>query len=621
MPTLNWAKHYGGINVDIPYVIKFTPDGGTIVAGYTDSKDGQVSPKPNRDYWDLWVVKLSSCGNVEWEKSIGGTGYESARDISPTADGGYIVLGETNSTDGDVVAGFGGTKDIWLIKLTAAGNITWQKRYGGSGLDIGNQLVITSDGSYLVAATSSSNDGNVTGNHSTGTFTDGVLLKIDANGALQWSKCFGGSKNDELLSIVLTNNKIFVAGYANSIDGDIPPSQKNYDVWLLSLDANANKIYSKIYGGSQNDVAYSMVLGADESLCMAGYTTSNDGNVNGAKGSQDYWVLNVNQNGNVNWQKVLGGTLADYANVIINDADKGYLVGGISYSNNGDVTTAKGKGDYWVAKLAANGNVVWTNSWGGNGADNLHCIIRKSSPEEYYFAGDSESPDGDFKNSFGDADFGIIKFKKPLKQLKDSVVCNTAGFNAVPDTLKDACGFDSVIVSYKPISLNGPFNNIKKADTIFAGQTIKLPYNGNGSVTWSAHPTLSCFNCANPVATPAATTVYFATNISAEGCQVMDSFKVVVLTDAIIKIPNAFTPNGDGKNDFFGPMGKVPEGYSLQVYNRFGDIVFKSSSLSNRWDGTYNGLAQPGGVFVYIVIYKDLQNKVHQQKGTFILIK
>ncbi|MGH2565859.1 MAG: hypothetical protein ACRDE5_15185, partial [Ginsengibacter sp.] len=342
IPPVNWAKQYGGSSVDVPFVIKFTADGGTIAAGYTTSKDGQVGMNGSRDYWDLWVVKLSSCGNIEWQKSAGGTGYETARDILQTADGGFIVLGETNSTDGDVTAGYGGTKDIWVLKLSSSGNIQWQKRYGGSNLDVGNKIAITSDGGYLIAATSSSNDGDINGNHSTGTYTDGVLMKLSATGAVQWSKCFGGSKNDELLDFQIINGKIFAAGYANSIDGDIPPNQKNYDVWLLALDENGNKIFSKIYGGSQNDVAYAICTGADGTLTMAGYTTSTDGDVSGAKGSQDFWILNVSQAGILNWQKTLGGTDAEYANSIFSDTDGSYVAGGISYSDDGDITGSKG---------------------------------------------------------------------------------------------------------------------------------------------------------------------------------------------------------------------------------------------------------------------------------------
>ena len=320
LPPQQWARQYGGSNVDIPFAIKFTTDGGTIVAGYTDSKDGDISPQPNREYWDLWVVKLDRCGNIQWERSFGGTNYESARDVVQTADGGYIVAGETNSTDGGVVAGYGGTKDIWILKLNATGNITLAKKIWRNRFGYCQSYSFINDGTFYLIASSSSNDGNITGNHGTGGYTDGVLMKLDASGNLLWSKCFGGSKNEELLDIEIINGRTYLAGYANSTDGDIPPQQKNYDVWLLALDANGNKIFSKVYGGSQNDVAYSMTKGNDGSLTLAGYTTSNDGDVSGAKGSQDYWIININPaNGKLNWQKVMGGTDADYANSVITD--------------------------------------------------------------------------------------------------------------------------------------------------------------------------------------------------------------------------------------------------------------------------------------------------------------
>ena len=621
LPAFQWSFHYGGSAVDIPYVIKFTTGNGTIVAGYTDSKDGQPGMHNNRDYWDLWVAKLNSCGDIEWQRSAGGTGYESARDIAQTADGGFIVLGETNSSDGDVVAGHGGTKDIWLLKLSAAGNIEWQKRYGGSGFDIGNHIEIMSDGSYLIAGTTSSNDGDINGNHSTGTFTDAVLMKIAASGAMQWSKCFGGSKNDELLDFRIINGKIFTAGYANSIDGDIPPSQKNYDSWLLALDADGNKIFSKVYGGSQNDVAYTMTVGNDNSLTLAGYTTSNDGDVSGAKGSQDFWALNPSLEGNINWQRVAGGTDAEYANTIITDKDGGYLLGGLSYSNDGDVTASKGEGDYWMVKLDAAGKMLWQRSFGGSGNDNLHSIIQNVANNEVYLAGDSDSGDGDFSNAMGDVDFGVIKLKDPLLQTKDTTVCSLSGFVAITDTLKDVCGYDSLLVTYHATMLSGPFVNISKRDTIFAGQSITLPYNGNGQPLWDGHQQMSCNDCANPVVSPLVTTSYTATNTLPSGCSVSDQFTVVVLNDALVLTPNAFTPNNDGLNDYFGPSGKAPEGYMMQIFNRQGQRVFTSSSMNTKWDGTVRGEPQPGGVYVYIITYPDLQKQFHQQKGTITLIR
>jgi len=621
IPPRQWINKYGGSGVDIPLVIKFTADGGTIVAGYTDSKDGDVSNQPTRDYWDLWVVKLDRCGTIQWERVWGGTGYESARDIEQTADGGFIVLGETNSTDGGVAGGYGGTKDIWLLKLDAGGNLQWQKRYGGSGLDIGNHIQIMSDDSYLIAASSSSNDGDIRGNHGTGGYTDGVIMKISPAGTLIWSKCFGGSKNEELLDFEIINGRIYLSGYANSTDGDIPPSQKNYDVWLLAIDQNGNKIYSKVYGGSQNDVAYAMTRANDGSLTLAGYTTSNDGDVSGARGSQDYWVINISANGTLNWQRVLGGTDADYANTIFTDSDGGFMVGGISYSSNGDIMNALGEGDYWIVKLDAAGNRVWQQNIGGGGNDHLRFAIHNPALKEYYLAGDSDSDDGDFTTSLGETDFGIIKFKIPDTTVKDSAVCSINGFISPTDTLADACGNDSAYITYRPVLINSPLQDIKKIDTIFEGETLILPSAGNGTVTWNPHPTLSCSNCTNPTASPTTTTVYTASNSLSTDCSISDQFTVVVLKDAVVHIPTGFTPNGDGLNDYFGPIGKVPEGYSLQVFNRNGEVVFKSSSMYDRWNGRFKGVDQPSGVFVYTVTYKDMQGKLFQKKGTLVLIR
>lgn len=622
MPPQQWARQYGGANVDIPYSIKVTVDGGTIVAGYTDSENGDVSPQPNREYWDLWVLKLDRCGIIQWERSFGGTNYESARDVVQTADGGYIVAGETNSTDGGVISGYGGTKDIWILKLNAAGTLLWQKRYGGNGLDIANHIHLLPDGSFYVTASSSSNDGNISGNHGTAGYTDGVLMKLDANGNLVWSRCYGGSRNEEIFDLEVINGRIYLAGFANSTDGDIPPQQKNYDVWLLALDASGNKIYSKVYGGSQNDVAYAMTRGNDGSLTLAGYTTSNDGDVNGARGSQDYWVININPaTGNKNWQRVLGGTEADYASSVITDADGGYIIGGIAYSSDADVSNPLGEGDYWVVKLSATGAVSWNQNIGGSGNDNLRSIAFQSSVKEYFLCGDSDSGDGDFNGAQGEVDFGIIKLKLPDTLLLDSTVCSLTGFLPPVDTLRDICGNDSAFVTYRPVILGGPFDGIKKSDTIFTGQSMQLPANSGGTITWNYDPSLSCTLCPHPIASPAITTVYTATKEIEEGCRRSDQFTLVVLKDAVIHIPSAFTPNGDGLNDWFGPLGKVPNEFSMQVFDRNGTLFFKSSSTYARWDGRVNGVVQPHGIYVYLVQYRDMQGAMILKKGTVALIR
>lgn len=619
---VQWNKKYGGSQVDIPLAIKITSNNGTIITGYTDSKDGDINPVPGRDYWDLWVLKLSPCGNIEWERSFGGSNYEAGHDVVQTADGGYLIAGETNSTDGGVIPGYGGTKDIWLLKLSATGNLEWQKRYGGNGLDIANAIQPAPGGGYYIAASSSSNNGDITGNHGTAGYTDGVLMKIDAAGALQWSKCFGGSKNEELVDIEILNNNIYLAGYANSVDGDIPPNQKNYDVWLLALDANGNRMFSKIYGGSQNDVSYSITKGNDGTVTLAGYTTSNDGDVTGAKGSQDFWILNISSRGNLNWQKTLGGTDAEYANSVIADKDGGYIAGGISYSADGDVDSSRGDGDYWVVKLNATGTVQWKKNLGGSGNDHLRQIIYFTPNDEYYLVGDAESGDGDATApGRGENDFWIIKLKQPQLTDTDSVVCTTTNFTALPDTLRDVCGYDSLILKYIPVQINGPFTGIARTDSIFEGGTIILPFTGNARAEWMPSSTLSCSGCRNPVASPTVTTTYTATNYLDTACSITDTYTIVVLKDAVVNIPGAFTPNGDGLNDVFGAAGKVPGEFSFNIYNRYGQLLFRSSAVQPHWNGTFRGKPVPPGAYIYEIRYRDIQKKMQQRKGTVMLLK
>jgi len=620
LPTQQWSKKFGGNDTEIPYKIILTSDGGTMVVGYTDSKTGDVSPHANREYWDLWIVKLDRCGNLLWEKSYGGTGYESARDVVQTADGGFLVLGETNSTDGDVIAGYGGTKDIWLLKIDPSGTITWQKRYGGSGMDIGNQLLSLSDGNLLITGVTSSNDGDITGNHGTGGYTDALVMKLSPEGNLIWSKCFGGSKNEELLQAVISDGKIFLAGYANSTDGDIPPDQKNYDVWLLALDDSGNKIFSKIYGGSQNDVAYSMVQSASGDLVMAGYSTSIDGDLTENKGDQDYWILSVSLSGKLNWQKSLGGSEAEYANSIINDKDGGFIVGGVSYSQDGDISQALGDGDFWMAKLSAKGDLIWNQSLGGSDNDNLRSLTFNQPLGEYFVAGDSDSDDGDLDTGEGQTDIAIFKFKYTDTLQIDSLVCESSGFVSTPILLKDICGYDSAFVSYRPVVLASPLDGLNAADTIFVGGNSILPSYGRAPITWGSHPTLSCTDCPQPVASPSVTTFYTATT-TLDGCTVSGQFKVVVLADASVNIPNAFTPNGDGLNDSFGPSGKVPDDYQMQIFNRYGEIVFQGSGINQRWNGTYKGQVQPSNTFVYLIRYKNIHQQYQTRKGTLTLIR
>jgi hypothetical protein len=278
----------GGSSDEWASSIQQTFDGGYIVAGYTYSNDGDVSG--NHGNRDGWVVKLDASGSLLWQKCLGGNSSDWARSIQQTSDGGYIVAGETHSNDGDV-SGHHGNGDGWVVKLDASGNLLWQKCLGGSSYDSVSSIQQTSDGGYIVAGSTYSNDGDVSGNHGN---DDSWVVKLDASGNLLWQKCLGGSNWDYAESIQQTSDGGYiVAGITFSNDGDVSGYHGEGDGWIVKLDASGNLLWQKCLGGSYREWAYSIQQTSDGGYIVAGYTNSNDGDVSGNHGGEDGWVVKL----------------------------------------------------------------------------------------------------------------------------------------------------------------------------------------------------------------------------------------------------------------------------------------------------------------------------------------
>ena len=158
VPEVEWQKFLGGSNFEQASNIQQTADGGYIVAGETSTTDGEFSG--NHGGADAWVVKLSTSGSVEWQNCLGGSGYEDANSIQQTKDGGYIVAGYTESNDGDV-SGYHGNADMWIVALDEDGEIERQKCLGGSATEFAYSVQPTADKGYIVAGFTGSSDGDV----------------------------------------------------------------------------------------------------------------------------------------------------------------------------------------------------------------------------------------------------------------------------------------------------------------------------------------------------------------------------------------------------------------------------------------------------------------------------
>ena len=240
--TIQWKKTFGGTRQDFATCIQQTAEGGYIVVGSSNSYDGDVAV--NLGSFDFWVVKLDATGTIQWKKSLGGTYSDEAQSIRQTADRGYIVAGNTDSADGDV-SGYHGNYDYWVVKLNATGTIQWQKALGGFNDDIPTSVQQTKDGGYIVAGWTYSIDGDVKRNNWDYNYDgynylgdDYWVVKLSTTGTIQWQTALGGTGDDDAFSIQQTTDEGYiVAGMSTSTDANFFENNGNHDCWIVKLEA------------------------------------------------------------------------------------------------------------------------------------------------------------------------------------------------------------------------------------------------------------------------------------------------------------------------------------------------------------------------------------------------
>jgi hypothetical protein len=442
-PTMEWQKCLGGSLQDLAFSIQHTSDGGYIVAGNTGSNDGDVSG--NHGPHDIWVVKLDSTGDLQWQKCLGGSVTDLGRCIQQTSDGGYIVAGYTSSIDGDVSGNHGST-DYWVVKLSATGDLQWQKCLGGTYYDYAHAIQQTTDGGFIVAGYTNSNDGDVSGNHAS---DDYWVVKLSGTGELQWQKCLGGYDDDEARAIQqTTDGGYIVAGYTKSNDGDVSGNHGYIDYWVVKLNATGDLQWQKCLGGTLDEIAYSIYQTDDGGSIVAGYTRSTDGDVSGNHGFYDYWIVKLNGTGDLQWQKCLGGSGADYAYSIQQTIDSGYVVAGYTNSNNGDVSGNHGSYDNWVVKINDTGDLQWQKCLGGANVE-FAFSIQQATVSGYIVAGYTASNDGDVSGNHGGGDYWVVKLYECGGIVQNT---NDSGNGSLRDVISCAWDGATIIFTLPPMS-------------------------------------------------------------------------------------------------------------------------------------------------------------------------
>lgn len=454
-PTIQWQKCFGGFGSDHANCIIQTSDGGYVVAGQTQSNDGNVSGY--HGVGDYWIVKVDSIGSIDWQKCLGGTNTDAANSIQQTFDGGYIISGSSGSNDGDV-SGNNGASDYWIVKLDSIGNVQWQKSLGGTANDIANSIQQTNDSGYIVVGSSVSNDGDVTINHGD---NDYWVVKLDQIGNIQWEKSFGGSQTDQAKSVTQTiDGGFIVAGHSISQDGNVTGNNGGSDFWIVKLDNFGSIQWEKSLGGTLNslnsDVATSIKQTADGGYIVGGYCGSNGGDITGYHvsvgfGDGDYWIVKLDSTGNIQWQKCFGGTSNDQSNSIQLTHDGGYVIAGFTASNDGDVTGNHGGTDYWIVKLNSNGIMQWQKCLGGTG-DDVALSIEETTDNGYIIAGETFSYDGDVTGWFNHYDYWIVKLSPDTTVGIEEI--KKINFSITPSIATDCIYIDW----QKNKNLNGTYN-------------------------------------------------------------------------------------------------------------------------------------------------------------------
>lgn len=388
-PDTLWTKKYGGSDHEHGQFVQQTNDSGYIITGETKSFGAGFN--------DVWLVKTNSMGDTLWTKTYGGSEDDNCNCVRQTSDGGYILFAETvsfgsnywkawliktNSSgdtswtkiigdnrhyfiqsgmellgEGYIFVGYhkasgAGQEDLWIVKTDASGDTIWTKTYGGSEGDLGNSIKQTSDGGYIIAANTKS--------FGAGDYNF-WLIRADSDGDTIWTKIYGGIDSDIVNSVQQTSDNGFILAGSTRSFGN---ANGNYDIWLIKTNSLGDTLWTKTFGGVENDGAFSVLETVDGGYIVSGYTGSF------GSGYNDVWLIKTNGSGDTLWTATYGGIYWDVGKSVDQTNDGGYIIGGDYYA------TGTNSYDFWLIKIAPDPNDV--------GPQNLYYIPKSLILKQNY---------------------------------------------------------------------------------------------------------------------------------------------------------------------------------------------------------------------------------------------
>lgn len=329
---------------------------------------------------------LPSVSNT-WKsiQTFGGSKEDVANAVIITNDGGFAIVGNTQSNDGDFSNKVRTGSDIFLMKFNDEAKLQWIKTYGGAGDDRGHGLIELSDKGFALIGYSKSSDGDASinkGQH------DNWVLRTDSKGNLLWEKSFGFLGHDHAYNIIATSDGgLFFNGFLDvTASNGLGQNKKEAhfsarhgvgEFWVHKIDLEGNIEWRRYFGGTRNDRSYDAIQSKDDAYVIVGASESQDVDIRNPRGSYDVWVIKIDSSGNLLWERSIGGSEYDKGNAIIETNAGEYLVLGYTFSSDGDILSNAGSSDILLARLSPSGSFQGLKTLGGSGFDSAKALIER----------------------------------------------------------------------------------------------------------------------------------------------------------------------------------------------------------------------------------------------------
>ncbi len=613
-----WQNMYGGDSDERLWMLILCSDGGMLCGGYSYSGVSGDKTEPSRGDMDVWIVRLDDAGNILWDKTLGGPGRDELFSALEMPGGGFLLGCHSYSgIGGDKTEASRGDQDFWLLRIDDSGNLLWDKTLGGDSQEQIHDLEWAPDGNVLISGgTLSTANSGETGPDSARGGKDFWIGEINpGNGQLIWSHRFGGTGEDFAYALCVSRSgKIYLGGRSGSLPA--PPTMYNNgkdspfyggdsDYWLLELDGNGIKLREWSFGGAGLDDLYMVHENKRGDLILCGVTDSGiSGNKTAAShGGYDFWALDLDPaSGFVRWQGSLGGSGNEAPTKVAQFADGALLFGGHSGSNISFEKTEDclGGNDFWIVATNCEPSVLIEEA-----AGYIPC-----SGQTLTLAAQAEA-----------CDSCLFLWNNEAVSPAIELPPGTSGtFSVMALDIQGCMVSDSIFASVGM----APIIDLGPSDTLVLAGTVLSIGGGTGpgwQYLWSDGSTGSTLLAD-------AAGFYSVTVTDASGCTASDAISLRFIQKNAVWVPNVFSPNLDGVNDYFGIYtdNSVREVITFQVYDRWGELCFRRDHFvpfeeRDGWDGVYRGKRMKPGVLVWLAEVEYLNGEKGRFKGNVTLLR